>query len=165
MKTNSRDKYAIRKAVLSDLHILVSHHTQMFKEIRTLQKKDIDQDKYKRMEEFQTRKLQDEMPRGLCHAWVIEDENKAVVASGAISIFSFTASPEDPTYTGAYVHSIYTEKQHRGNNLSTLIVKKAISFCRDQNISRMLLKASDAGRPVYEKIGFEPITTFMSMTV
>lgn len=165
MKANSKNKYAIRKAVFGDIQALVAHHSQMFKEISILQEKIVDQDKYKKMEESQTKKLQDEMPRGLCHAWVVEDDNKAVVASGAISIYSFTASPEDPTYTGAYVHSIYTEKQHRGNKLATLIVKKAISFCQDQNISKMLLIASDAGKPVYEKIGFEPITTLMYMTV
>lgn len=165
MKANSGDKYVIRKAVLSDVQILVSHHSQMFKEIRILQEKIVDQDKYKKMEESQTKKLQDEMPRGLCHAWVVEDDNKVAIASGAISIYSFTASPEDPAYTGAYVHSIYTEKQHRGNKLSTLIVKEAISFCQDKGISRMLLIASDAGRPIYEKIGFEPITTLMYMTV
>lgn len=165
MKANSRDKYSIRKAVLSDVHVLVSHHSHMCEEIRMLQGKDIIPENYVKMEESQTRKLQDEMPKGLCYAWVVEDTDKTVVASGAISMYSFTASPEDQTYVGAYVHSIYTEKQHRGNKLSTLIVKEAISFCRDQNISRMLLVASDAGRPVYEKIGFEPITTFMSLTI
>lgn len=128
MRANSRDKYSIRKAILSDIHILVSHHSHMFKEIRILQEKDIDLGEYMKMEESQTRKLQDEMPKGLCHAWVVEDTDNTIVASGSISMYSFTASPENPTYTGAYVHSIYTEKQHRGNKLSTLIVKEAISF-------------------------------------
>lgn len=164
MEINGRNNYSIRKATMEDIPLLVSHHSLMIREMNTLQGKDIPTKKYTKMEEAQIDKLQNDMPKESCHAWIAEHIDKTAVASGAISIYSFCATPENPTYIAAYLHSIYTEKQHRGNKLSTRIIHEAISFCRDKGISRMILIASDAGKPIYETLGFKPSCTFMSLT-
>lgn len=165
MNPNNKNKYSIRRADLRDIQILVSHHCMMFKEIRDLQDKKIEDNNYKKMEETYRKKLSEEFPRELCHAWIVEYENKKIVASGAISICSFVPTPENPNYIGAYLHSVYTEKEHRGNGLATKIIEEARNFCRQNNIAGIFLYASDAGRPIYEKIGFEPITSFMHLLV
>lgn len=162
---NVKQKYAVSKATIKNIPLLVSHHRAMFEEIRVLQQKKISADDYAKMEKAQTEKLKAEIPRGACHAWVAEDNNSTIVASGAFSICSLTASPENPTYLVAYVHSIYTEKQHRGNKLSTRIVNEMISFCREKGISKMFLGASDVGRPIYEALGFKSLNTFMHLTI
>lgn len=163
MKT--KRNYTVRKATIDDIPRLVSHHRLMVEEIRTLQHRNFSSEQYIKMEEAQTEKLRKDMTSELCHAWIAEDNNGNIAASGAISICSFTASPENPTYMEAYVHSVYTEKEHRGNKLSTRIINEAISFCREKGISKIFLKASDAGKPVYDALGFEPLNTFMHLTV
>ena len=159
------NKYFILKAVLSDIQVLVSHHCMMFREIRDLQDKKIDDISCKKMEESQTKKIGDGFPKGLCHAWVTEDENGKIVASGAISICNWVPTPEDPNYIVAYLHSMYTEKVHRGIGLATKIIEEVRDFCRKNNISRILLAASDSGKPIYEKIGFKSNNSFMFLTV
>ena len=165
METNSKNKYSIRKATLSDVQILVSHHCMMFKEIRDLQDKKIDDSNYKKMEEAQTRKIAEDLPKGLCHAWIVEDENGEIVVSGAISVFSLVPTPENPNYIAAYLHSMYTEKEYRGNGLATKIIEEARNFCRQNNISIIMLSASEAGKPVYAKMGFKPVSSFMHLMV
>ena len=165
MSPNNKNKYSIRKAGLNNIQTLVSHHCMMFLEIRELQGKKIDDTSYKKMEEAYTKKLNEDFLKELCHAWIVKDENRKIVASGAISICSFVPTPENPNYIGAYLHSMYTEMEHRGNGLATKIIEEARDFCCQNNIAEIILYASDAGRPVYEKIGFEPITSFMHLSV
>lgn len=138
MKADIRDKYSVRKATADDIPLLVQHHSMMFKEIRSLQGKDIDQAKYQKMEESQAKKLLEEMPKGLCHAWIVEDENKIAAASGAISICSFVPVPESTRYKVAYVHGMYTEEKYRKYGLVKKVIKEIKIFCQQNDIGRII---------------------------
>jgi len=65
------------------------------------------------MESAYRAKLSGELASGECKSWVIEME-KAIVASGAISIVKMVPTPFDISCRMAYVHSMYTEKEQRG---------------------------------------------------
>jgi len=60
---------------------------------------------------------------------------------------------------------MYTEKQYRNNNFANLIVERAIRFCRDLGIKRVFLNASEAGRPIYEKVGFRAAPEMMRLVI
>jgi GNAT superfamily N-acetyltransferase len=51
---------------------------------------------------------------------------------------------------------MYTELSHRRRGLAKLVLEAIVSFCREQGLKAVLLHASDAGRPLYLKMGFEP---------
>jgi len=156
-------KYNIRKAEIEDAEILSLHHVLMFKEIREKENRPIDDETVQKMLFTLKNKIITEMPKGLCYGWIVEDLNRNPVSSGQLSIYSFTPTPEVPDSTiGGYIHSIYTDKNHRGNKLSTLIVNEICSFCKKNKIQRTLLVASNAGRPIYEAAGFSD-KTFMTM--
>jgi GNAT superfamily N-acetyltransferase len=63
-------------------------------------------------------------------------------------------STNDLSSRTAYMHSIYTEPGSRGNNLASRIVLTALEYCKASGIRRILLSASAAGKPIYERIGF-----------
>jgi GNAT superfamily N-acetyltransferase len=90
---------------------------------------------------------------GSCKAWAIENEDR-IIASGAITIVSFVPTPTDLSSRVAYLHSMYTERRYRNNSFAGLIVEKTIQYCKDNGIRRVFLNASEAGRPIYEEIGF-----------
>jgi GNAT superfamily N-acetyltransferase len=77
-----------------------------------------------------------------------------VIASGAITIVSFVPVPSDLNHNIAYLHSMYTEKMYRREKCAHKIVERAIQYCQANGINRVLLNASDAGKPIYEKAGF-----------
>lgn len=151
------------QATTSDIPILVNHHRWMFEEIWTFRKWELSKQKLEDMDEAYRLKLESDLDCGICKAWLIKGKEK-VLASGAISVASFVPLPTDSSCNVAYLHSIYTEIDHRGKGLAGKIVTAAIDYCKEQGVNRIFLHASEAGRRVYEKIGFQSANNVMNFT-
>lgn len=52
--------------------------------------------------------------------------------------------------------NVYTEPEWRRRGVALLLMQRAIDWSREQQIDRLILHASDAGRPLYAKMGFVP---------
>lgn len=50
--------------------------------------------------------------------------------------------------------NVYTEPAQRGQGLARRLVAMALDYCRAEGIPMAALHASDAGRPIYEAMGF-----------
>jgi GNAT superfamily N-acetyltransferase len=109
-------------------------------------------------------KLEKEIPGGSCKAWVVKNGNR-LVASGAISIVSYVPVPNDTNHNIAYLHSMYTEKDFRGRKCAQEIIERAIQYCKKNGINRVILNASDAGKPIYEKSGFVSLPETMRLFI
>jgi N-acetylglutamate synthase-like GNAT family acetyltransferase len=48
---------------------------------------------------------------------------------------------------------------------ATDLMNKIIQDAKERNVGRLLLHATDMGRPVYKKIGFEEVTKEMIYTI
>ena len=154
MKADSKENgFMIRQASEHDIPQLSVHHRKMFEEIWEKKGLHIDNAAGSEMEQAYSRKLSAELPAGSCKSWLIE-QGAQVVASGAITIVSFVPTPNDLSSKTAYMHSIYTEPGSRGQNLASRIVLTALEYCKANGIRRVLLSASNAGKPIYERIGF-----------
>ena len=116
------------------------------------------------IEQAYLRKLSKELPAGSCRSWLIENGNQ-IVASGAITIVSLVPTPNDFSSKVAYLHSMYTEKGLRGKNFADCIVRKAIEYCKAEGIKRVILNASEAGKPIYERIGFSASPEMMRIFI
>lgn len=53
------------------------------------------------------------------------------------------------------VHLVGVPGEHRGKGIAENIMKKAISFSKEQNINIMILQASLLGLGIYKRLGFE----------
>jgi GNAT superfamily N-acetyltransferase len=140
----------LRDAAERDIPQLGIHHRKMFEEIWERKGENIDISICKGIGKAYRQKLKQELIKGPC-----------IVASGAITIVSFVPTPNDLSSRVAYLHSMYTEKEYRNNNFANRIIEKAIQYCKDHGIKRFFLNASEAGRPIYEKIGFHSAPEIM----
>lgn len=150
-----KDVYPMREATLVDLEVLVSHRRKMFEDIAQAKGGEVDPALLDRMDEAYRVFIQEHMPDGSLHAWVILD-GKRIVASGAISIIR--QSPPHYAYTGGdlpLLHSVYTLPGYRRKGLARKVVLQTIDFCREQGYPLMTLHASAEGRPLYEALGFK----------
>jgi ribosomal protein S18 acetylase RimI-like enzyme len=154
MKVDSRENgFILREASERDIPLLSRHHRKMFEEIWEKKGQPIDSSTGGEMEQAYSRKLSTELAAGSCKSWLVEKGDQ-VVASGAITIVSFVPTPNDLSSKTAYMHSIYTEPGSRGQNLASRIVLTALEYCKANGIRRVILSASNAGKPLYERIGF-----------
>jgi GNAT superfamily N-acetyltransferase len=88
-------------------------------------------------------------------AWVAEVRGVPVGSGGAL-LRSLLPSPKEPRpRIEAYVLNMYTEPEARGRGVASAILRAILAHCRRRRAARAVLHASDAGRPVYERLGFE----------
>ncbi len=161
-ESNTIDNMSLREATVSDIPLLAIHHRKMFEEIWEKKGEEIEWSRFGEIERAYIEKLKCQLEEGSCRAWVIEYEHR-VIASGAISIVSFVPTPQDLSSTVAYLHSVYTERDQRNRHCAKRIIQEALRYCKTQGIKRIILNASDEGRPIYEKIGFRSATETMRL--
>lgn len=151
-------------AGLADIPVLCRHHCKMFQEMLALNGQRIDDGRLKALESAYREKLEHEMPDGSCRVWVVKTDDQ-IVASGAMSLVSVAPVPGDVNPRVGYLHSIYTDPSHRHQHHARQIVERAIHACRELGIRRVMLSASEAGRPVYEQLGFVAVPDAMRLVI
>ncbi len=93
--------------------------------------------------------------------WLAVDEVGAVIAGAGAHI-----KPQLPriSHDGARVVTsplplavnVYTEPAWRGRGIARALMEIMMDWAAEQDAERLVLHASDAGRPLYESLGFEP---------
>lgn len=148
MKINP--KFTIRRATLADLDLLVSQRHKMFQEIRRRKKSELKQTDslYKKWLRYMLSKK-----RIVC--FVASDQFGKSVGGGCVWIRDVPPSPwTDSRLRSPYLMSMYTEPNSRGLGIASAIVKNAMAWSKKMKYNRMTLHASEAGRPVYRKMGW-----------
>lgn len=54
----------------------------------------------------------------------------------------------------AIILNVFTEPDWRRRGLATILIEQIIAWARTERLDRLVLHASDEGRPVYERLGF-----------
>jgi GNAT superfamily N-acetyltransferase len=90
--------------------------------------------------------------------FIIKAKDGKVAGSGCIWLRDEQPRPTNPRMIVPYLMSMYTEPEFRRKGVAKLIVQSALKWCRERGYERVVLHASDAGRPLYESLGFEPTT-------
>jgi len=155
-------EYTVRSALIDDIPVLVDHHCLMCGEVEHFTHVDTNSEAYEKLKVSYRKKLEFELKHSICKSWIVEVNNKAL-ASGTISILSMVPSPIDHTCLAAYVHSMYTVEDFRRNGFAVAILNEMKEYCLSEGITRILLNASNEGRPVYESIGFQPVASIMML--
>ena len=87
--------------------------------------------------------------------FIAQTPDGKVAGSGCVWIREEQPRPTNPRQEIPYLMSVFTEKPYRRKGAARAVVAKALKWCRDQGYERIILHASDAGRPLYESLGFE----------
>ena len=86
-------------------------------------------------------------------AFVARDENR-IVSVAYLHIIEMPAN--SILLNGLYgdVLSVYTEPEYRGQGLCTRLMENLVAYGKERGLSRIDLKATAEGLPIYKKIGF-----------
>ncbi|MBN2305392.1 MAG: GNAT family N-acetyltransferase [Anaerolineae bacterium] len=76
-------------------------------------------------------------------------------ASGAgLWVREYPPNPIDMGFRRGYVLNVYTYPAYRRRGLARQLVKCAVVWCQEQNINGVMLHYTEAGRQIYESLGF-----------
>lgn len=140
----------IREATATDLDTILHHRRHMFIEMGYK-----DEDALDAMESSSAPFITRCLGNGSFRGWFVEMEGR-VVAGGALIVLEFPSSPRDHSTHRAWILNMYTEPEYRGRGFATSLMETMINWCREHGYRWVSLHASDAGRPLYETLGFKP---------
>ena len=149
-KAKGMTGYLLRPAVVGDIPILAQHRRLMFESIGAISGADS-----AALEDAVQLYLRRSIPQRSYAGWVVE-HNGTVIASGGVQLRELVPRPGYVDgYPEAVVVSMWTDPAHRRRGLARQILDSLLAWCLENRARRVVLYASDNGRPLYELFGFK----------
>ncbi|HXW37171.1 MAG TPA: GNAT family N-acetyltransferase [Nitrososphaerales archaeon] len=145
-----KERYRVRRAGPRDMETLVHQRHSMFTDIRprTSEEMELHDSAFRA---WALRKMRKK--RLFC--FLIEGENRKVVAGGSIWLREHQPGPGRRDGLTPYLMSMYTEPEYRGKGLATMLLAYTTDWARKEGYGRIELHASKYGEPVYARFGYE----------
>lgn len=83
-------------------------------------------------------------------------DGDTVVGGAGLWHMDWPVGPDGNTNGVGYIYNVYVEPEYRRQGIARRLVQTALDHCAEKKIKRVRLHASDAGRPLYEQLGFLP---------
>ena len=142
----------LRRATLNDIPELLLHRRGMYQAMGYT-----DSTALAGMMKTSEPYLREAIGNGTLHAWVAEAGGR-VIGGGLIIVSSWLSHPYDQECRRATILNMFVEPEFRRRGIARRLMETMIAWCRQQGFAGVALHASDQGRPLYEKLGFEPTT-------
>jgi GNAT superfamily N-acetyltransferase len=97
-----------------------------------------------------------EISAGNFVSFLVETESGQVAGGGAVYIISWPGNPSDRLQKRVFILNVFTEPEFRRRGIARAAVGAIVDWCRAQGFHTVRLVASDAGRPLYQSMGFYP---------
>lgn len=147
--------YTIRRCTRDDAATIAHHRVEMFRDMGDVPTAELASE----LREKSTRALTALLADGGYVGWFAVDGNSNVIAGAGIHI-----KPQLPRISHDHVRvddcavplavNVYTEPQWRGQGVARALMHVLMQWATEQGTDRVVLHASDAGRPLYESLGF-----------
>ena len=151
------NQYQIRRCAREDAATIARHRVEMFREMGDVPTDDLARE----LLEKSTRALAATLADGTYVGWFVIDGGGNVIAGAGVHIRPTLprishdhASVEDTPVPLAV--NVYTEPAWRGRGVARALMRVIMGWASAQGTDRVILHASDAGRPLYESLGFSP---------
>jgi GNAT superfamily N-acetyltransferase len=143
-------EYRLRKGTKSDADTVANQRALMFHEMGVLVA-----DEVPAFQEAAAPIIAAAIKTGSYHQWLIELPSGPVVAGGGVQLRPLLPRP-DTLGPEAIILNMYVAPAYRRRGLARRILEAILDWCQSEKIERVVLHASDSGRPLYESMGFEP---------
>jgi GNAT superfamily N-acetyltransferase len=89
-------------------------------------------------------------------AWLAVAPNGEVVGGAGVWVMDWPPHMYDPAPRRGNLLNVYVAPAHRRQGVARRLVETALDWCRRERLGVVILHASDAGRPLYAALGFQP---------
>jgi len=140
----------IREAGAGDSAIILHHRRSMFRDMGEGAVEELD-----RMVEIAGPWLARALADGSYRHWLALDASGRIVGGGGVLLSPWPASPKDPCTRRVVILNVFTEAAFRKRGIARQIMLTILAWVKEQGLRSVNLHASEEGRPLYEKLGFE----------
>ena len=143
--------FKILYATMEDIDLLVRHRVSMWN--------DISAELTAAAPNFEEKNrgwIKKKLSEGKLIGFIAKTQDGHVAGSGCLWIREHPPIPMSAHMEVPYLLSMYTEEGFRRKGVGKMIVEAAIAWCRDRGYDRINLDASEAGKRLYETLGFKP---------
>ncbi|RIH83847.1 GNAT family N-acetyltransferase [Calidithermus roseus] len=81
-------------------------------------------------------------------------QGEGVVAGAGLMFLEWPPRADSLQTLRGYLLNVSTEPEHRGRGLAKAPVQQALEHCQERGVHSVALHASEAGRRIYEGLGF-----------
>jgi ribosomal protein S18 acetylase RimI-like enzyme len=139
-----------RAATTDDAILIAAHRRAMFADIPDSQDADLDTMTCN-FEPWVARMIAADRYAG----WIVSEAERPIASAG-LFILDWPPHPFDPQgEQRGYVLNVYVEPQYRRRGLAHDLTEMCMAEAQRRGIRVITLHASDAGRPIYEGMGFK----------
>jgi GNAT superfamily N-acetyltransferase len=149
VKKPRKPTFTVRAATSKDIPSLVQQRRAMWRDLGAREQRELD-----RADPVYARWARSRMKNGTLMGWVAENEGK-VLGGGCVWLQPVQPRPGYKLMIQPYLLSMYTEPRYRGLGVASGVVEKALEWCKSKGFLQLRLHASEMGRKVYLKHGFE----------
>ena len=138
-----------RRAELNDMDELLRVRINFLYDAKNISAHDEEAAIRKANEEF----LKEVLIDGSFMQWLAVEEGK-IVATSSVSFYRLPPNRGLPTGKAAYIGNMYTYPEYRKKGIASKLLSLAVEEAKNYGCNKVLLNATDMGRPIYEKFGF-----------
>lgn len=95
------------------------------------------------------------------HIAVVAGECVTDMGCGALCLQQELPSPDNPSGRCAYLMNIYVRPEHRQKGIAHDVVRWLVQYAKDAGCGKIYLETTDAGRRIYEDLGFVDLKGYM----
>jgi len=153
------ERFTIRLATPEDVDAIAEHRARMFDEMGQ-----VPPDAFEILRAKSRERLRDLVIRGEYIGWLaIPTQRPDIVAGGAgVQLREVLPHPLPRAAEGnkiadgrhAIILNVFTEPEWRRQGVAVLLLQRIIDWARTERLDRLVLHASEAGRSLYERLGF-----------
>ena len=153
----STGTFVLRQATPDDAGVIAGQRTRMFSEMNLLAAEHTGE-----LMEKAGHYLRVAMARGEYVGWLAQEQSAegAVIGGAGVQVRNTLPHPRTPPTAlhgrEAIVLNVFTEPAWRGQGVAELLMRQVIAWAGEAGIHTLVLHASEAGRPLYERLGFAP---------
>ncbi|MDF2941455.1 MAG: hypothetical protein K0S01_313 [Herbinix sp.] len=149
----------IRKATIDDLEVLFKSRLEFVQSLRN-NEITISEAFKKNSYEYMKKHIKDDT----MVIWIAID-NLEIVSAAMVCYYQLLPTMSNETGNTGYVLNVFTDPRYRRKGLATELMNKLKQDAKERNVSRLLLNATDMGKLVYEKLGYEEVTRQMVLEI
>jgi GNAT superfamily N-acetyltransferase len=144
------DQMKIRPARVPDVEDLIRHRRMMWSELGCRDKTALDL-----MEAAARQYFPAAIAEGSYRGFLAEHALGTLLGGGGIAISPWPGVLGQAQPRRATILNVYVEPEHRRKGVARALLATMIAWCKANQFAHVSLHASEAGRSIYERLGFK----------